>query len=83
MKVYFEIDSISDFEAWSGGNDTKNRLIELDAIDTLDSCLDDIFPNGCDETELNDFLWFDTDTIAELIGHCNADLWEDGEDGEE
>ena len=83
MKIYKEITSITEYEAWSGAVDTINRLEELDAIETIDSMLDDIFSDGCSETELNDFLWFERETIAEMIGHCSADLFEDEEEESE
>lgn len=82
MKIYNEIDSIRDYEAWSGAKDTIDRLEELDAVEALDSMLDDLFPDGCSETELNDFLWFERDYIAELIGH-NGDLFDDEDEEEE
>ena len=82
MKLYKEIDSIEDYEAWSRAKDTIKRLEELDKVDEIDSQLDDIFPDGCSETELNDFLWFETDTIAEMIGH-NGGLFEDEPEEEE
>lgn len=82
MKIYNEIDSIRDYEAWSGAKDTIDRLEELDAVETLDGMLDDLFPDGCSETEFNDFLWFERDEIADLIGH-NGDLFDDMEEEEE
>jgi len=82
MKLYKEIDSIRDYEAWSGAVDTIKRLEELDAVETIDSMLDDLFPDGCSETDLNDFLWFERAVIAEVIGH-NGDLFDDEEEEEE
>ena len=82
MKLYKDIDSIRDYEAWSGAVDTIDRLEELDAVETIDSMLDEIFPDGCDETGLNDFLWFERDYIAELIGHA-GDLFDDMEEDDE
>lgn len=79
MRIYKEIESIEDYEAWSGAKNTIARLEELDAVETIDSILDDLFPGGCSETELNDFLWFETEYIAELIGH-NGDLYDDTEE---
>ena len=29
----------------------------------LDNYISDIYDDGCDDVELNDFLWFDFDTI--------------------
>lgn len=67
--------SLEDFQAWSGGEDTLNTLIEKGLCDKLEDTIEyDIFPNGCTDTELNDFLWFDRDCIAELLGFKD---WED------
>ena len=32
-------------------------------MDYLDSYISDIYDDGCNDVELNDFLWFDFDTI--------------------
>ena len=81
MKIISET-SLDRFEAWSGGRDTLNTLIEKDLCDRLEAMLEnDIFPDGCTDTELNDLLWFEQDTIAEWLGFSD---WEDLEnDGEE
>ena len=81
MKIISET-SLDRFEAWSGGRDTLDVLIEKDLCDQLEAMLEnDIFPDGCTDTELNDLLWFEQDTIAEWLGFSD---WEDLEnDGEE
>ena len=81
MKIISET-SLDRFEAWSGGRDTLDVLIEKDLCDQLEAMLEnDIFPDGCTDTELNDLLWFERDTIAEWLGFSD---WEDLEnDGEE
>ena len=30
--------------------------------------LEDIYPDGMDETVLNDFFWFEFDTVKEWLG---------------
>lgn len=73
MKIYKEI-SLEDFEAWSGAVDTIETLKKLerntniDFWNNLECCIDDI-GEGIGETELNDILWFETDTIAEWLGY--------------
>ena len=67
MKITSEM-SLRDFEAWSGAKDTLNKLIELDKCDELEFILDDLYPNGLTETELNDILWFDDEWIYETLG---------------
>lgn len=38
-------------------------------MDTIETMLEDIYPDGIGETELNDLFWFDDDTIAEWLGY--------------
>lgn len=47
--------------------DTLQRLIELDEVDELEACIDDIYPDGLTATKLNDLLWFDAESIAEML----------------
>ena len=67
MKITSEI-SLKNFKAWSGAKDTLNKLIELDKCDELEFILDDLYPDGLTETELNDILWFDDEWIYETLG---------------
>lgn len=67
MKVYKEICSANDFDFWSGAKDTVKYLTD-DEIETIFSMLEDSDPDGMDETEVNDFFWFEDDTIAEWLG---------------
>lgn len=67
MKLYKEFD-LNEFEAWSGAIDTKEIIIKNNKVDTFNMLVDDIFPNGTDETSMNDFLWFDNELIFELLG---------------
>ena len=84
MKIYCDI-SLERFEAWSGGEDTLDVLREKDLCDQLENILEnDVFYDGCTDTELNDFLWFERDTIAEWLGFFDwDDLENDGEEEEE
>ena len=67
MKITSEI-SLKNFKAWSGAKDTLNKLIELDKCDELEFILEDLYPNGMTETQLNDILWFDDEWIFETLG---------------
>lgn len=66
MKITQDI-KLRDFDAWSGGSDTKENLTNED-LDTIENYLTELFPDGMTETEVNDFLWFERDYIAELLG---------------
>ena len=84
MKITSEI-SLRDFEGWSGAVDTLTTLTD-EQKDALEANLEELYPDGMDETSLNDLLWFENDAIAEWLGF---DDWEDlerensGEDDEE
>lgn len=56
-----ELNSIVDFDAWSGGRDTLYKVIELDRIDELDELIQELQADGetWTDTQVNDFLWFD------------------------
>lgn len=68
MKVYKEVYSANDFEFWSGARDTVKYLTDSE-IETIFSLLDDCDSgDGMSETAVNDFFWFEDDTIAEWLG---------------
>lgn len=69
MKFYTET-SLSNFEFWSGAKDTVKHLTEED-LNTIEAILEDAYPDGMSDTELNDFFWFDDDTIAEWLGYSS------------
>ena len=67
MKIYTE-QSLRNFEFWSGAKDTV-KYLTLEELDTIEEILEDSFPDGIGETELNDILWFEDDMIAEWLGY--------------
>ena len=71
MKIYSE-KSLKDFDFWSGAKDTVKYLTE-DEINLIENILEDCFPEGMSETEINDFFWFEDDTIAEWLGYSSFD----------
>ena len=74
MKVYSEM-SIRDFEAWSGAVDTKDKIIANDKEEEFDALIEELYPDGIDETQLNDLLWFDDEWVLESLG-----IYEDEEE---
>lgn len=88
MKMYKEV-ALRDFEPWSGAKDTMYTLEQLERVTgipvftDLEAMLEDC---GCEysETEINDFLWFENDTIAQWLGYSDweeldAKAWEEEE----
>jgi len=67
MKTFNEI-SISNFQAWSGAKDTQKRIIEEDKESEFDALIEELYPDGLSETQLNDILWFEEDWIFEMLG---------------
>ena len=67
MRIYSEI-SLENFEAWSGAVDTIERVREEGKCEELESILEDLYPDGMSETELNDLLWFEPETVYEWLG---------------
>lgn len=70
MKVYKEI-SLRDFEWWSGAKDTAEIISENDKWGELEELLEEYYPEGINETKLNDLLWFEDEWIFELLGINN------------
>ena len=69
MKIYTE-DSISNFEFWGGAKDTAEKIDNADAWDEVETSLEDLYPDGMSDTELNDLFWFDDDFIFSVCRHC-------------
>jgi len=67
MKVHSDL-SIRDFKAWSGAVDTKKRIIDEGLCDEFDSLIEELYPDGLTDTQLNDILWFEEDWIFESLG---------------
>lgn len=67
MKISYELD-LNTFEAWSGAVDTLDRIREEGKTEALETILEDLYPDGMDETALNDLLWFEPDTVFEWLG---------------
>ena len=82
MKIYKE-DSLSNFEWWSGAVATADRIWEergTEGWNELEAILEDVYPDGMDETELNDLLWFEPETIFEWLGIGDKEDEEEEED---
>lgn len=82
MKYYVET-SLENFEAWSGGRDTLEVLIEKGLCDTVEACLEDILDGDSSDTYINDILWMERDMIAEWCGFSSWEALENGEEEDE
>ena len=67
MTITYELD-LNSFQAWSGAKETLERIQCEGKCGLLEQILDDIYPDGMTETELNDLLWFDSESVYEWLG---------------
>ena len=67
MTITYELD-LNSFEAWSGAKETLERIQREGKCGLLEQILEDIYPDGMTETELNDLLWFDSESVYEWLG---------------
>ena len=67
MTITYELD-LNSFEAWSGAKDTLDRIQREGKCAELENILEELYPDGMTETQLNDLLWFDSESVYEWLG---------------
>lgn len=82
MRIIKDDVSITNFEAWSGGEETKERILEENKGDEFDALIEESYPDGLTATELNDILWHDSDWVFEQLGIEEEDDDEESEETE-
>ena len=60
--------NLRNFKAWSGAIDTKKIILVAGLEEEFEMLIDELYPEGLTDTELNDILWFDSDWILENLG---------------
>lgn len=76
MKIYSEVD-IRDFEFWEGGEYVADAFSE-DDLEEIQNKLEELYPDGISDVELNDLFWHDEDFVAELAGYSSFQKVKDG-----
>ena len=71
MKVYSEI-NLRNFKFWCGAKDNAETLTS-EQLDMVDSILEELYPYGMNETEINNFFGFGFDTIRKWLGIDNEE----------
>ena len=74
MKITSEM-NLHNFDFWSGAAKVAEKLT-LSEFKAIESSLEDIAPEGMTDTQVNDFFWFETETICEWIGITEDELFE-------
>ena len=70
MKIMKEYDFEELYkDSWSGAINTQDTILKNDMENELMEHLEDIFSDQIPtETEVNDYLWFESDYIYECLG---------------
>ena len=71
MRIYRDI-PLTQFEFWAGGKDTVEELTDHE-LEQIEQILEEIYPEGMGEFEVNDLFWFERDLIAEWLGYEDFD----------
>lgn len=67
-------DGFGSYTPWSGAKDTWDNLERFDCLDALEQFIDEAYYSDeagegvINETELNDLLWFEPETVYEAVG---------------
>ena len=68
---------IEGYKPWSGAISTWNEIEGANKVDELEYLLEELYPEGITDTQLNDLLWFESDWIYESLGITEEDEEED------
>ena len=80
MRIVSEI-GLEEFNAWSGAVTTKERIIEEGKEREFEDLIEECYPEGLTDTELNDLLWFEDEWIFDSLGIVDEEE-EEGSDNE-
>ena len=64
MKYTVEL-NLTSFNFWS---EAKKHKFTYSELKELEYVLDEIYPNGCTETHINDLFHFEDETLCDWIG---------------
>ena len=78
MKIFSD-NSLREFNFWCGAEENASEL-SGEQLDQLEFILEDLYPDGIDDTTLNDLMWFEFDPIKEWLGIEDDEEDEDEED---
>ena len=67
MKIMTET-TLKGFNAWSGAIETKKMILDAGLEEEFEMLIDECYPDGLTDTQLNDLLWFEADWILENLG---------------
>ena len=59
--------SLRYFEFRSGAK-ANAEMMTAEELDSVENALEELYPDGMTDTEINDLFWFDFEYVCELIG---------------
>ena len=62
---------LHDFKAWLGAVDTKQTILDQHKSEDFEFLIDELYPDGLTETQLNDLLWFEEEWIYKQLNIKN------------
>ena len=62
------ITTLDDYNAWSGAVETFNTIRDNNMLDDFEFLIEECYPDGITQTQLNDILWFDGEWVLEQLG---------------
>ncbi len=71
MKIYKDY-YLRDFNFWSGAKDNVKYLTK-DDFTVVELELEEMYPDGLEETDLNDLFRFGMDEISKILGYDDFD----------
>lgn len=77
MIIVNENMSLWEFEAWSGAVETQRKILDENKCDEFDALIEECYPEGLTDCQLNDLLWFESDWIYANLGITEEDDDED------
>jgi len=66
MKVYIE--TLRHFQPWGRAVSTFETIENAEKLDDLELLIEELYPDGISETQLNDILWVEEDWLFEQLG---------------
>ena len=72
MKIIREV-SLRDFGAWGGAVETKERIIKEGKEEEFEDLIEELCYKCPTATEINDYLWFDSEEIFNSLGIENSE----------
>lgn len=67
VEIKTELTNLKHFDAWSGAKETQELIIDNDKEEEFIQLIEELYPDGLTDTQLNDILWFEIDWIKEQL----------------